>query len=109
MGGAIIFAVISLMCAAVFIGIGVYAIKKKTPIHFWSGTTVKSEEITDVEAYNKENGVMWITYGATYVLAAILPLFFGSKIGAIILTLSCTLGLIILIIVYGRIYKRYRR
>ena len=47
MGDAIIFAVISLMCAAVFIGIEVYAMKKKTPMHFWSGTTVKSEEIAE--------------------------------------------------------------
>ena len=108
MGEAVGFAAIALMCAAVFIGIGIFSIKKKTPMHFWSGTTVKSEEISDVRAYNKENGVMWITYGATYVLAAILALLFGSKMGAILVTLSCTLGLIILIVVYGHIYKKYK-
>ncbi|MFZ7120307.1 MAG: hypothetical protein ACOWWH_05090 [Eubacteriaceae bacterium] len=26
----------------IYIGIGIYAMKKKTPMHFWAGTTVKS-------------------------------------------------------------------
>jgi len=48
--------------AAIFIGIGIYSIKKKTPMHFWSMSPVKLEEISDVKSYNKGNGLMWIVY-----------------------------------------------
>mgnify|MGYP004701868261 CR=1 FL=1 len=93
--------------AAIFIGIGIYSIKKKTPMHFWSMSPVKLEEISDVKSYNKENGLMWIVYGSTYILAAIFA-FFGSKIAPIIIVLSCTIGLIVLVFVYQSIYWKYK-
>ena len=73
--------------AAIFIGIGIYSIKKKTPMHFWSMSSVKSEEISDVKSYNKENGLMWIVYGCTYILSAVFALF-GSIIAPIIMVLD---------------------
>lgn len=107
MGTAMPLVVISFICATVFIGIGIFALKKKTPMHFWSGTRVKTEEISDVKAYNKANGTMWIAYGSTFILSAILSILFDSNIGGILLAISSTLGLVILIIVYRRIYSRY--
>ncbi|MCC5910879.1 MAG: hypothetical protein JJT76_10630 [Clostridiaceae bacterium] len=109
MGATIVFVMPVLIAAAVFIGIGIFALRKETPMHFWSGTTVKKEDISDIESYNRENGFMWILYGSTYVLAAVLTLLFGSILGAIIVTLSCTVGLIVLVFVYGRIYKKYKK
>lgn len=53
MEGAIPFAIIVWICALAFIAIGIYVLKRKTPMHFWSGTTVKVEEISDIKAYNK--------------------------------------------------------
>ncbi|MCR2044167.1 hypothetical protein [Anaerosalibacter massiliensis] len=76
MGTAMPLVVISFICATVFIGIGIFALKKKTPMHFWSGTRVKTEEISDVKAYNKANGTMWIAYGSTFILSAILSILF---------------------------------
>lgn len=100
------FIVIALMTAAVFVSIGVFALNKKTPMNFWVGTTVESEEISDIKAYNKENGIMWILYGMTYIIAAIYTLLFGTTIGAIMIVLSCTIGLGALIVIYGGIYKK---
>jgi len=96
------------MCATVFIGLGIYSIKKKTPMHFYAGTTVKLEEISDVKAYNKANGIMWIMYGSTFILAAILAVFLGGMVGAIIVGLSSTVGLIVLLLTYQRIYRKYK-
>ncbi|MFZ7120303.1 MAG: hypothetical protein ACOWWH_05070 [Eubacteriaceae bacterium] len=89
-----------LLGSFIYIGIGIYAIKKKTPMHFWAGTTVKSEEITDIEAYNKANGIMWIVFG----IAFFISYFFGS----IFFILTVIFGLIIMMIVYKKIYDKYR-
>ncbi|SFI42091.1 hypothetical protein SAMN05192551_12010 [Tindallia magadiensis] len=108
MGEVIAFIVPLMVCATVFIGIGIYSIKRKTPMHFWSGTIVRPEEISDVKSYNKENGIMWIVYGSTYILSAIVSLFWRSSIGTIIVGLSASVGIIVLILVYQRIYKKYK-
>lgn len=100
-------AVILFICAIVFICIGIYALKKKTPMHFWSGTIVKTEEISDIKAYNKANGIMRIIYGLIFIISAIISLIFDSNIGGIISAISATLGLFILVIVYRRIYNKY--
>lgn len=39
-------------CAFLMCVIGVWAYHRKTPMHFWSGTTVPSSEISDITAYN---------------------------------------------------------
>ena len=109
MEGAIPFAIIVWICALVFIAIGIYSLKRKTPMHFWSGTTVKVEEISDVKAYNKANGIMWILYSFTFILGGILSLLFNTNIGGIIVAISSTLGIIILITVYNRIYQKYKK
>lgn len=108
MKDAIPFAIIVWLCGALFISIGIYSLKKKTPMHFWSGTTVKPEEISNIKAYNKANGVMWISYGLIFVLSGILGFLVGTFIGAIIVVLISTIGLIILITIYTRIHDKYK-
>ncbi|QUH26541.1 hypothetical protein [Serpentinicella alkaliphila] len=108
MGKFIVLSVPILLTTAIFITIGIYSIRKKTPMHFWSGTTVKSEEISDVKAYNRANGIMWICYGSTYIIGLLLSIVFGSKIGTIITIFSSSVGIILLIIIYGKIYDKYK-
>jgi hypothetical protein len=108
MGEAMFFAVITWVCALVFIGIGIFAIKKKTPMHFWSGTTVKTEEIKDVKAYNKANGIMWMGYGFIYILSGIIEIVLQNGVGAALMSFWSVGGLIIMIIAYLRIYKKYK-
>ena len=48
-------------CSAIITGVGIFAWHSKKPMWLWSGSTVKEEEITDVPAYNRANGIMWIT------------------------------------------------
>ena len=87
MAGKIIGWVVAFGCAILFYGIGVYAQKLEKPMWFWSGTEVDATKITDVAA-----GVAQIWSAIAY---------------AIILVLSCTVGLAILIRTYQQISKKY--
>ena len=109
MDGSIVFYVILLICAAVFIAIGIFALNKKSPMHFWSGTEVKAEEITDTKAYNRENGVMWIAYGSSYIICAILRLVLGSAVGGALFLFWSLFGVVIMILAYKHIYKKYKQ
>ena len=59
--GNIIWLIIMVPVSMLFTGLGVYAWKRKKPMWFWSGSTVSENEISDVRAYNRANGIMWIS------------------------------------------------
>lgn len=105
----IVMGIVTWLCAAVFLGIGLYTLKSKKPMHFYAGTEVKKEEITDVKGYNKANGIMWLTYGVIIFAVGIVG-FLGFTDLCGILTMVVTLGGVpLLILVYSRIYKKYRK
>ena len=93
--------------AACFTGLGIYAWKRKKPMWFWSGSTVKASEISDVPAYNRANGVLWLCYSGVFWLAAILG-FFAPEAAGVALAVGCVGGIPILILAYRRIYKKYK-
>ena len=93
-------------CAILFTIIGIYAYRSKTPMHFYSGTKVSPDEISDIPAYNKANCIMWILYSLWYWIAGLLY-FFVPKVAVGILVLGAILGTILLIYCYSRIYKSY--
>ena len=106
MAGKIIMWVVCFGCAILFFGIGIYAQKSKTPMWFWSGCEVKASEITDVEEYNKENGVMWQLYSLWHFAAGLAEIW--HPIAALAFLLSgCSAGIVILVCTYNRIYKKY--
>ena len=104
---SIIFAAICWFCALMFGLIALWAFKRKTPMHFWSGSTVKPEEIKDIPAYNKENGMMWLKYTAAIVITGAVSLW-SVVIGAILLIVVCVPGIAFLVISYKRIYNKYK-
>ena len=95
-------------CALAFTGIGIYAYRRKEPMWFWSGSTVRREELTDVKAYNHANGIMWILYSVVHWISTVIYFWYPS-IAVTLLVLACTVGLLVLIFVYQKIYKKYRR
>ena len=107
MAGIIIWCITSFGCAILFYGLGVYAEKRKSPMHFWAGTTVDESKITDVKAYNKANARMWKLYSLWYFASWIIY-FWNEVISVIILVLSCTLGVGILVATFNRIEKKYK-
>lgn len=104
----IIFAVITWLTSLIFGVIAVWAFKRKDPMHFWSGSTVKPEEIKDIPAYNRANAYMWGVYTLCMVVSGVLSLF-NIALGAILLVIICVPGIFVLIVVYNRIYNKYRR
>jgi len=103
----IIFATICWLCSLIFGVIALWAFKRKAPMHFWSGSTVRPEEITDIPSYNRANGLMWAIYAVCMFVTGILSLF-SIKVGAVLLVIVCVPGIAVLIFVYNRIYNKYR-
>ena len=104
----IIFAVVCVGCAFIFGLIARWAFKRRDPMHFVAGSTVKPEEITDIPAYNRANGLMWIIYAGCMIVTSLLGLF-NTKAAAVLLGVICTVGTVVLIVVYRRIYNRYKK
>lgn len=95
-------------CALTFTGIGIYAYRRKEPMWFWSGSIVRKEELTDVQAYNHANGIMWILFSVPNWISTVLFIWF-PKAATTLLVLTDTLGLIVLVYAYHRIYEKYRK
>ena len=97
-----------------FTGIGVYAWKRKKPMWFWSGSTVKESEISNIAAYNRANGIMWLVFSLVMWISTILGVM-NMKAGGILLIAGCIIGVACIIgvpllpIVYGKIYRNYKK
>ena len=103
----VLWLIIMLPISALFTGIGIYAWRREKPMWFWSGSTVDEKEISDIPAYNKANGIMWICYSALFWISTIMGVFQMAAAG-IVLSVGCLGGIPILIFTYGKIYSKYR-
>ena len=104
----IIWLIIMVPVSLLFTGLGVYAWKRKKPMWFWSGSTVEESEISDISAYNKANGIMWIVFSAILWISTVLGCL-NMKTGGFILIAGCMAGVPALPVVYGRICRKYRK
>ena len=91
-----------------FTGIGIFAWQRKKPMWFWSGSTVKGSEISDVAAYNRANGIMWLVFSLIMWVSTVLGAM-NMKAGGILLTAGCIIGVPLLPIVYGKIYQKFKK
>ncbi len=94
-------------CSALFTGIGIYAWKRKKPMWFWTGSTVEETDISDIPAYNRANGLMWIVFSLVLWLSAFAGLWNGAAAGIILIT-GCIVGIPALVIAYKQIYEKYK-
>lgn len=104
--GNLIWCVIMVPCSAFFTGLGLYAYTRKKPMWFWSGSVVTASEITDVRAYNRANGRMWIGFSLVLWMAA-AAIWWNGTAAVILLAAGCVIGIPVLALVYRRIYKKY--
>ena len=106
--GNSIWLLIMIPCSLLFTGIAIYAFRAKKPMWFWSGTVVREEELTDVKAYNRENGFMWLGYSLIFWVCTFLG-FWQMAAAGVVLVFGCVLGTPLLTAVYHRIYLKYKR
>ncbi len=91
--------------------IGVVSYRKKTPCGFWAGVEPPGlDRVSDVLAYNRKHGIMWIVYGvgmiATYLAGALLgDVFAGSMIsGAVAVG-----GIFVMVLYHNHLENKYVR
>lgn len=107
MFGTWLFAVCMWLCAALFIGMGVWSLRRKTPMHFWSGSTVSPQEIGDIPKYNRANAVMWLVFGAGMALIGAAG-FWSVALAGILAAVYVLGGIPVLIVIYQIIYNKYK-
>ena len=90
-----------------FTGIGIYAWNRKKPMWFWFGTSIKESEISDIVSYNHANGIMWIVYSLVLWIATFAGIW-NTKIALVFIIAACVPGIPLLIVVYKRIYAKYK-
>ena len=103
-----IWLIIMIPISLLFTGIGIYAWRRKKPMWFWSGSTVKESEISDVAAYNRANGIMWLVFSLILWGSTVLGAM-NMKAGGNLLIAGCLIGVPILPIVYGKIYRKFKK
>ena len=93
--------------AILFTALGVFARRRKKPMWFWAGSTVRQEEIADVRAYNRANGWMWLAYSLVFWTSAGLG-FYSVNVAGIVLAAGTLGGIPVLMVAYRLIYKKYK-
>ena len=66
--GSIIMLMCSLFCSCAFLGISLWARKRKDPMHFYSGVAVDPKTVSDIPAYNLKNARMWLVFSVPFIL-----------------------------------------
>ena len=107
--GMIISGAIFGLCALVMFGIGISQLKSKEPVGFYSGIEPPArEQLSDVDAWNKKHGTMWIIYGVCIVASWIVGLIFGDSVYAVIpYTVGLIVPIVFMVIYHHKLVKRY--
>ena len=93
-------------CGIVFLGIGIYSFVRKTPMHFWAGSTVSSETITDIKKYNHANGIMWGLFSLLF-FADVIIAFFDMGLAGPVLGIGCVVGTFLLVVSHQLIKRHF--
>ena len=104
--GIVVMIFCCLLCGGIFVGMGIWAMKRKDPMHFYSGTTVDPKTVSDIPAYNRANARMWFTYSVPFWVSGIVS-FFHLGAAAIIMGVAGVPGFLWLIFRYKKICKEY--
>lgn len=103
----LLFIAVCLLCAILFLVIGLLARRKKYPAQFWSGWKVNERNVKNVKAYNKAYSRMWLWYALAWFLAGCSPMLTSAPISLILICLVCFGGIGVILLVYKKIYNKY--
>ena len=107
--GTIINCLIYGITAIFMFGIGIFQLKSKEPVAFYSGENPpKREQLTDVNAWNKKHGWMWIIYGFCIVGSLICAVLIGDSIYSVIpLVVGMFVPIVFMVIYHHKLVKKY--
>lgn len=108
MAEIIISSVILLIGTAPVIMIGIVQYRSKEPVGFWSGKKPpQKEQITDVKAYNRKHGLMWIFLGVGFILCFVCGLLFGGEIAGYLCMIEIIGGIFAMIACHEKWDRMY--
>ena len=88
--------------------LGIFQMKSKEPVGFWSGVKPPTrDKVSDVVAYNKKHGIMWVIYGAGIVPVFFLGMIFGEMVAVCALGVEIIGGLVAMICYHNYLDKKY--
>lgn len=103
----IITLVVMAWLAFIMIVVGVFQMKCKEPVGFYTGERpLKKEQISDVPTWNKKHGIMWIAYGVGILLTYVLGMLVANEVFFDAMFLIVVIGGIPAMIVYHHWLKR---
>ena len=112
-GENIVGLIIYLAVAGVMMSIGIYQIKSKNPVWFYTGEKPpRAEELSDVKAWNKKHGFMWVIYGIVIIASYGAGAMMGDTIWSAIPMCGGVIIPLPFMIMYHhkliKIYKKYK-
>lgn len=100
MAEGIIAFIIWIMVSLVFVAIGIYDLRAKEVVGFWSSGKKPIVQEENLKAYNRAVGSLWIAFAVVFMLLG-LPLLAGDNSPLIVITL---LGSLVSIVVLMAVY-----
>ena len=105
--------VICLFVAAFMLGIGISQYRSKKPVGFYSGEKPPLEsELTDVGAWNKKHGKMWITYGVIIIVSYLLgvPFLIADSVWSVLpMCVGIMIPIPVMIRYHHKLIREYKR
>ena len=97
--------------AAIMVGIGISQLKSSKPVGFYTGEKApKEDEITDVKAWNKKHGLMWLIYGGIIITGFGIGTTLGDSLWCLIPMLGgILLPLPVMIWYHHRLIQLYKK
>ena len=97
---------LTLAAALLFTAIGVFAWRREKPMWFWADGAPDPATLTDIPAYNRANGKMWLTYSLIFWLSAPVCLV-NETVGGLLMAILALAALPLLAVAYKKIYRKY--
>lgn len=97
-----------LLCSLPFLIVSINK-NSKEPIAFWScswGSKALKEKVKNIYDYNEEMKTLYKKYAISFFITGIICLI-NFKLGIVIISVNCTVGLFVLYEEYAKILKKY--
>ena len=103
--------VTGLFLAAIMLGIGIYQIRCRKPVTFYTGEKAfAAYELTDVRRWNTSHGLMWVIYGGIIAAGFITASYFSYTILCILPIFGCVcIPVPVMILIHHKLIKKYKR